>query len=108
MISWTPEKGLRNSNAINCFFDIQSTLLKRSAFYQKHYEGISPEFKAGLHFGHVMAGEVGVIKREIAYSGDVLNTAARIQSMCNELKSKFIISEPLKKQLKLNGAFSQT
>lgn len=95
VISWLPKAGMRNSNAIMCFFQIQETLLSRSAFYEQHYDGIRPEFKAGLHYGNVMAGEVGVIKREIAYSGDVLNTTARIQSKCNELGVNLLISKPL-------------
>lgn len=95
VISWTPKKGLRKLNAIMCFFQIQETLRARSEFYKKHYDGHSPEFKAGLHYGNVMAGEVGVIKREIAYSGDVLNTTARIQSKCNEMGVNILISKPL-------------
>ena len=38
-------------------------------------------------------GEVGVIKRDIAYSGDVLNTAARIQGKCNEFQTSILISK---------------
>ena len=40
-----------------------------------------------------MAGEIGVVKKEIIYSGDVLNTAARIQSKCKEFKSDLLASE---------------
>jgi adenylate cyclase len=42
-----------------------------------------------------MVGEIGVVKRDIAYSGDVLNTAARIQSKCNELGVDILISKNL-------------
>jgi len=34
-------------------------------------------------------------KRDITYSGDVLNTTARIQSKCNELGVVILISEKL-------------
>ncbi|MBV6652696.1 MAG: adenylate/guanylate cyclase domain-containing protein, partial [Mameliella sp.] len=53
------------------------------------------EFKAGVHYGPVMAGEIGVVKRDIAYSGDVLNTAARIQSKCNEFGVDILVSKVL-------------
>ena len=46
-----------------------------------------------------MAGEVGVVKREIAFSGDVLNTTARIQAKCNELGVNILLSEKLVKVL---------
>lgn len=95
VISWPPKTGIRNSNIIKCFFEIQESLKVRGPYYDKEYDGIRPEFKAGLHYGNVMAGEVGVLKREIAYSGDVLNTTARIQAKCNELGVNLLISKPL-------------
>ncbi|HQU59775.1 MAG TPA: hypothetical protein PLU64_11290, partial [Saprospiraceae bacterium] len=51
--------------------------------------------------GFVMAGEVGVVKRDIAFSGDVLNTAARIQSKCNELGVNILFSQFLLDKLSL-------
>ena len=87
--------GLTNENCVQCFFKIQETLLERKAHYKSTYNGISPAFKAGLHYGYVMAGEVGLVKRDIAYSGDVLNTAARIQSKCNEFGVDILMSKYL-------------
>ena len=52
-------------------------------------------FKAGLNVGKVMTVEVGVVKRDIAYHSDVLNTAARIQGMCNEKNATFLASETI-------------
>ena len=51
----------------------------------------------------MMAGEVGVVKRDIAYSGDVLNTTARIQSMCNELGVNVLLSQFLLDKLALRS-----
>jgi adenylate cyclase len=42
---------------------------------------------------------VGEIKREIAYLGDVLNTAARIQGECKVYQEELLISEPLRNRL---------
>ena len=39
--------------------------------------------------------EVGDIKREIVYHRDKLNTAARIQEICNEFDSNLLISYDL-------------
>ena len=49
----------------------------------------------GLHCGRVTTGEIGVIKKDIVYSGDVLNTTSRIQSLCNELGVKILLSKKL-------------
>lgn len=113
VISWSLKSGLEEGRCVACFLDIQKILHQHATHYQQKY-GIRPEFKAGLHYGHVMAGEVGVVKREIAFSGDVLNTTARIQSKCNELGVNILLSEQLvhalpaafQKMAKMLGALS--
>ena len=98
VVSWEKEKGIRKSQFLDCFFDTQKIILDHRDKFLKEYSVI-PEFKAGVHYGHVMAGEIGVVKREIAYSGDVLNTTARIQSKCNELGVNILISGDLLAQV---------
>jgi len=100
VISWKTYKGTENANCIQCFFNIQSSLNKKLDYYNEKY-GVVPEFKAGLHYGYVMAGEIGVVKREIAFSGDVLNTTSRIQSKCNELGVNILLSKFLLDKLNL-------
>jgi len=95
VISWKKDSGTENANCLQCFFDIQQRFLDKSSYYKETYSGIVPEFKAGLHYGFVMVGEIGIVKRDIAYSGDVLNTAARIQSKCNELGVNILLSKYL-------------
>ncbi len=98
VISWTFEEGLQNNRCIRCFEEVVYSLSSKSSFFLKEF-GILPEFKSGMHGGTVMAGELGIVKREIAYSGDVLNTAARIQSKCNELKVNILVSAVLIEKL---------
>lgn len=100
IISWKMQKGVENVNCIRCFYDIQRVLSQRMTYYKAHY-GIEPEFKAGLHYGHVMVGELGVVKRDIAFSGDVLNTASRIQNECNEFGVNILLSQYLLEKLSL-------
>ena len=38
-------------------------------------------------------GEIGVIKKDLAMSGDAMNTTARIRNACTELNQKFIVSK---------------
>jgi adenylate cyclase len=106
VISWKTKKGIENANCLQCFFNIQSSLNRKSDYFDEKY-GVVPEFKAGIHYGDVIAGEIGVVKREIAFSGDVLNTTARIQSKCNELGVNILFSKILLKKLDLSsGIFS--
>ena len=92
VISWSIKKGIRNANCLRCFTQIQEKLTVLRPIYEKKYKLI-PEFKAGLHYGLVMAGEIGVIKKDIIYSGDVLNTTARIQEQCNQYSVDILISK---------------
>ncbi|MCH8034810.1 MAG: adenylate/guanylate cyclase domain-containing protein [Bacteroidetes bacterium] len=101
VISWKMHEGVDNANCLNCFFEIQEALKIKTSYYKETYDGIVPEFKAGLHYGYVMAGEIGVVKRDIVFSGDVLNTAARIQQKCNELGVNILLSNYLLDKLNL-------
>jgi len=92
VISWPIKKGIRNANCLRCFTQIRKKLIELRPTYMKKYQ-VTPEFKAGLHYGLVMAGEIGVIKKDIIYSGDVLNTTARIQGKCNEYGVDILISK---------------
>lgn len=100
VISWTMKDGIENANCLNCFFEIRKELTKKAAYYQENF-GMVPEMKAGLHYGHVMAGEMGIVKRDIAFSGDVLNTTSRIQEKCNELGVDVLLSKFLLNKLTL-------
>jgi adenylate cyclase len=40
-------------------------------------------------------GEIGVIQKEIIFTGDVLNTTARIQSVCNSYDVDILVSNDL-------------
>ncbi len=57
--------------------------------------GVIPKFKAGIHLGKVSTGEIGAVKRDILFTGDVLNTTSRIQSACNEFGVDLLISQDL-------------
>lgn len=81
VISWGLKPGTAE-NPLGCFFAMKNALSQQTGKYESLY-GLVPDFKAGIHCGSVTTGEIGVIKKDIAFSGDVLNTTARIQGLCN-------------------------
>lgn len=107
VISWPLQSKNENSRCITCFFDMKKSIQKRSTYYLEKY-GVVPEFKAGIHTGEVIAGEIGIIKRDITYSGDVLNTTARIQGQCNALKSLLLISNLVRTKIDLDSLLHVT
>jgi len=105
IVAWKYDEGLQNSKCVQCFFDIKFHLQQLNEKYMRQY-GLAPSFKAGIHCGKVVAGEVGIIKRDITYSGDVLNTTSRIQGMCKEFNQEVIVSGDLAASLRLAGNFA--
>ena len=104
VLSWSIKEGIEHGHCINTFF-AYDTLIKSKKNYYKNKYGIIPEFKAGLHLGKVTVAEVGEIKKELAYHGDVLNTAARIQGKCNDFQKRLLISESMKTKLENQHLF---
>ncbi|MEO1051935.1 MAG: adenylate/guanylate cyclase domain-containing protein [Bacteroidota bacterium] len=107
VLTWPKEKGLENANCLRAYFAFVEQLASRKEFYQKEF-GAFPEFKAGLNVGKITIAEVGEIKREIAYHGDAINTAARIQAKCNDFGERVLISENLERHLDRNGDFASS
>lgn len=104
VVTWTTKKGFKKDNCVNLFFAFQEQLKKRHQFYSSEF-GFEPIFKAGIHFGKLMIAEVGTMKKEIAYHGDVINTASRIQSLCNSYDSSLLISETILNNLRTKSLF---
>ena len=101
IISWRLEKGIKNNTCIRCFFAMKESLMDKSFTYKEKY-GLAPEFKAGLHCGKVTTGEIGVLKKEIIFTGDVLNTTARIEGLCNNYDADILVSDSLAEKLDLS------
>lgn len=105
IIMWTLEKGIKEPNCVDLFFYIKRKIRRRKDHYMEKY-GMIPEFKAGLHCGPVVSAIIGDIRKEIVYSGDVLNTASRLQVSCNEMGVDILISDTLKTSLPLGGKYN--
>lgn len=89
--SWLATK----KNAKKCLTTIiqaRRNIQRHSASFRRKY-GEIPEFRIGIHVGEVSVGEIGIIKKDLAMSGDTMNTTARIRSACNELKHHFVVSK---------------
>jgi adenylate cyclase len=102
ILTWKLQDGIREQNCLNAYYNIKKQLTKRKEYYKQNYNCI-PNFKAGMNSGIVTVAEVGKYKKEIAYHGDTINTAARIQDQCNKLNQELLISESLKNVLNASG-----
>ncbi len=94
VVSWPLRRGIKKARALKCFFRIEDTIKQKAAAFEERF-GLVPSFKAGLHCGEVTVGEIGSVKKEIIFSGDVLNTTSRMQDLCKELDVQFLVSKTL-------------
>ncbi len=100
IVSWKMKNGIERVNALQCFFSIQQAIERKEDYYLKKYNRV-PGFKAGMHSGKVTTGEIGIVKKDITFTGDVLNTTSRIQEKCNAYGLDLLISSDLLRMLPL-------
>lgn len=99
VITWKVKRKENFTNSILLFFAFREFLERKSDFYQKKY-GTIPVFKAAINSGKVMVAEVGgSLKSEIAYHGDVLNSASRMLELCKVYNKDFMLSENIMEKL---------
>ncbi len=104
VLTWKLRNGLEEANCVRAFFLIDDRMRNRRASFVDRF-GVFPEFKAGLHCGPVIAAQIGELKRDVVFNGDVLNTTARIQASCNRLGRRLLASADLVEQLSLGTEY---
>ena len=100
VITWPIEKGVRAANCVRCFFAIHAAIEGSRERYDRAY-GTTPRFRGGLHGGTVTAGEIGDLRQQIVFVGDILNTAARLEEYAKRTGLDLVISGPLLARLAL-------
>src|SRR5216683_2029550 len=81
--TWRLAANMSERRYLDCFFAIQDRIAEKADLYRGEF-GLVPTFRAGLHAGSVVISECGDSHRQIAYFGDTMNVAARLQERCKE------------------------
>lgn len=105
VVSWQVKDAQRNRRCVKALMDCKKILLRNKTYFKRIY-GVVPEFRAGIHAGEVTVGEIGVIKKDLAMSGDIMNTAARLRSASSELNHQFIASQEFVTTCKLKDGLA--
>lgn len=92
VLTWPIDIARAEALPLKCVLSARRLVQKRAAEYEREF-GAVPHFRAGAHVGTIVAGEVGDDRREIVYIGNTMNTAARLQQTCKDLKQDFLVSE---------------
>jgi class 3 adenylate cyclase len=94
IVTWRLAARMSERRYLDCFFAIQDRIAERADSYRREF-GLVPDFRAGLHAGPVVISECGDSRRQVAYFGDTMNVAARLQGYCKEVGRALLVSADL-------------
>lgn len=98
VVSWPEAAGTRDDACIRCVLRMKRDLRSRAPEFEARF-GVAPDFKAGLQTGAATTGEIGALKKEIVFTGDVLNQTARIQALCGRYEADVLVGGELRARL---------
>ena len=96
--TWRLGLGSNDARIIRAWASARARLSAGADRYMREFE-LVPDFRAALHGGEVVVGELGSLKKEIALIGDPMNTAARILDACRDLDCPALASSTLLQRL---------
>lgn len=94
ILTWPIDRALADGACLACPFIVQDNIARSGERYRSRF-GVMPRFRAALHCGEIVAGEIGDVRREIAYVGDTLNTTARLLDAAKSLGRDVLVSADL-------------
>jgi adenylate cyclase len=100
IVTWKLNQGLAQARCVAACFAAFDALARKAPEYRREF-GAAVNFRAGLHCGPLVTGEMGSVKTEIVFLGDTVNTAARIQDFCRETGDRVLASADLVDRLEL-------
>ena len=91
IVTWPEKSGAVDGRPLRCFMAMRDELAQASGQLQREF-GVVPRIRGSLHFGPVIIGEIGDVKRAIVFNGDVMNTAARLEELSRSVEGGFLAS----------------
>jgi adenylate cyclase len=91
IVTWRERDGAIDWRPLRCFLAMRDELSRASSQFEQEF-GAAPRIRGSLHFGPVIVGEIGDIKRAIVFNGDVMNTVARLEELSRGVDGGFLAS----------------
>jgi adenylate cyclase len=91
IVTWREDGGAIECRPLRCFVAMRDELARASDQLEREF-GVVPRIRGSLHFGPVIIGEIGDVKRAIVFNGDVMNTAARLEELSRNVDGGFLAS----------------
>jgi adenylate cyclase len=91
IVTWPERDGAIDCRPLRCFVAMRDELARAGSQLEREF-GVVPRIRGSLHFGPVIIGEIGDVKRAIVFNGDVMNTAARLEELSRQVDGGFLAS----------------
>ncbi len=91
ILTWSGD-AIAGGDCLACPFAARDAIETNRRRYLARF-GAVPSFRAAIHCGEIVAGEIGDVRREIAFVGDTLNVAARLLEATKSLGHDVLASE---------------
>jgi adenylate cyclase len=91
IVTWPERDGAIDCRPLRCFVAMRDELAGAADQLAREF-GVAPRIRGSLHFGPVIIGEIGDVKRAIVFNGDVMNTAARLEELSRSVDGGFLAS----------------
>jgi adenylate cyclase len=105
IVTWRERSGEIDCRPLRCFMAMRDELARASSQLELEF-GVTPRIRGSLHFGPVIIGEIGDLKRAIVFNGDVMNTAARLEELSRTVDGGFLASSAAMQRFRSAAPFA--
>jgi hypothetical protein len=91
IISWPEGTPVQNSACLRFYFVAQGDLSGKKEQYLLKW-GLCPSFKAVIHAGMVIAGEIGDFKSQFVFHGEILHQLTLMEKHCKSMGLDLLLS----------------
>jgi len=91
IVTWPKREGAKDGRPLRCFMAMRDELARKAGQFESEF-GAAPRIRGSLHFGPVIIGEIGDVKRAIVFNGDVMNTTSRLEALSRDIPGGFVAS----------------
>ena len=105
ILSWPLDEAVEDARILRCLDDAVRRMVAERPRVAARF-GVAPVGRAAMHCGPIAVGAIGDARREIAFLGDTLNIAAKIEKAAGERGLSGVASRDLVDRLRLPPGFA--
>jgi len=92
--TWNWDAGLNSAGIFKAVHDLYAAVEEERAQYENSF-GVCPDFRVGIHGGEIITCEEGDLRRNIAFYGDTINIAARMEAKAKSVGMDCVVTSDI-------------